>query len=34
MNSVRRRSRTMTEKEMWNRFCAESGIAPDTPYEA
>lgn len=24
----------MTEKEMWSRFCAESGIAPGTPYEA
>ena len=24
----------MTEKEMWNRFCAESGIAPETPHEA
>lgn len=24
----------MTEKEMWSRFCSETGLDPKTPYEA
>lgn len=24
----------MTEQQMWESFCAQSGIAPDTPHEA